>query len=395
MRKDMLAFVLAASSVGASVPCLAADDSAAEVPKPVSPEEIEALKRRIESERRSQAELLFDDHTESGDLNNRLDFRRYGFKVALRRDGTALLASVTRTPYATIQDLLTATATGVTIGAERRLQDSIESRVELGLTHFDGGATTLGGEAAVTVHPSEKLRYSAGLARTRVEESFLTAVGIRPVAGPFAGQRVGPVMENRLEASGSYRLPAQLDVYGEAAVGARTGSNVESNAFRRAGAGVGYNAIVGSEDRALSLLRLSVSVYYFGFDKDLFGYGGASLLDASYQPVPVPALGSDGLPTVAEPGVPGVGGYFSPSRFLSRLARVDLRGRPRPRLDYSVAFFLGRQSYTGIAPRLAAGASAEVVLRSGERVSLPVSWAWDNVGPYRQQTLQARLRAKF
>jgi len=203
------------------------------------------------------------------------------------------------------------------------------------------------------------------------------------------------VMENRLEAGASYRLPARFDLYGEAAVGTRTGSNVESNGFRRAGGGLGYNAVARAEDQAVSLVRLSASVYYFGYDKDLFGYGGASLLDAAYRPVPVAQLGSDGLPTLAAAGVPGVGGYFSPQRFLSALGRIDLRGRPSPRFDYTVALFLGRQTYTGIEPRLAAGASAEAALRANERFSVPVSWTWDNVGPYHQQTLQARLRARF
>lgn len=395
MKRTMLYFA-AALLVGAATSGLAGDDADdAGVSKPVSPAEIDALRRKIESQRQSQAELLFDDHGESGDLNSRLDYRRLGFRLALRRDATTLLAGAARTSHETPQDILTADGTDLMLGAEHALRGSLDAHVELDLTHFDGGATKLGGQLVVTGRPSEKVRYSAGLVRASVDESFLSAVGIRPVAGPFAGERVGPVMENRLEASGSYRFPAQLDAYGEAAIGSRDGSHIEPNGFRRAGLGVGYNAVVRDENRALSLLRTSIGVYYFGYDKDLFGYGGASLLDASYRPVPMEALGTDGLPTVAAPGVAGVGGYFSPAHFLSRVVRVDARGRPHPRVDYSAAFFLGRQSYTGIEPRLAAGAAAELVLHSGERLSLPVSWTWDNVGPYRQQTLQVRLRGKF
>src|SRR5262249_2261353 len=158
---------------------LPADDSGNEgAAPPVSPQDIEALRRRIESERRSQAELVFDDHRESGDLNSRLEYERYGFRLALRRDGPALLASATRTPYRTTQGLLAASGTNLTVGGERRVGDSVETHAELGVTHFDGGATSVGGQAAVTVRPSEKLRYSAGVARTNVEESFLSAVGI-------------------------------------------------------------------------------------------------------------------------------------------------------------------------------------------------------------------------
>jgi hypothetical protein len=362
---------------------------------PVSPQEVEELRRRIERERRSQAELFFDGHAESGDLNSRLGYQRYGLRATIRRGETTLLISALRTPYGTIGDVLSATATSVTAGARRRLSDTTEGTAELGLSHFETGTTTATALAAVTVRPWEKLRYSVALARLAVEESFLSAVGIRPAVGPFAGERVGPVMESRLDGSASYRLPEQFDVFAEAAVGRRAGANVPSNFFRRAGLGLGYNAIVRAEDQPVTLVRVSASVHYFGFDDDRFGYGGASLLDAAYQPLPVEGIGSDGLPTEPAPGVAGVGGYFSPRRFVSRVGRVQVRGRRWRRLDYDAALFLGTQDYTGTSTRLAVGASADLVLQASERLSFPVSWAWDNVGPYRQHTLVARLRARF
>jgi hypothetical protein len=73
------------------------------------------------------------------------------------------------------------------------------------------------------------------------------------------------------------------------------------------------------------------------------------------------------------------------------VGRVELRGRASPKLEYDVAVFLGRQSYTGVEPRAAAGIAASLKLRLGDRVSLPLSYVWDDYGPFAQQTLRARV----
>ena len=132
----------------------------------------------------------------------------------------------------------------------------------------------------------------------------------------------------------------------------------------------------------MSFLRVSASVFYFGFSDDRLGYGGASLLDRAYEPVPVDRLGSDRIPPVASDLGPAVGGYFSPRRFVSATGRIDARGRLAPSVDYNAYVFLGRQSYTGVEPRLAAGARGQLVLRLGERLSAPLTVAWEDFGPF-------------
>jgi hypothetical protein len=107
--------------------------------------------------------------------------------------------------------------------------------------------------------------------------------------------------------------------------------------------------------------------------------------------VPPEALGSDGIPPEPDPPHPGVGGYFSPERFTSLVGRVDVRGRASPKVNYNLSVFLGRQSYTGVEPRSAGGVAASLTVRLGEDVTLPLSYAWDNYGPFSQQTLKARL----
>lgn len=364
--------------------------------RPVSRREIEALRREISEETRSSLTLRFDVHEETGDLNNELGFLRFGARFDLKwRPSTTVSLGARRTPYRTQDDAFRSTGTEVTLGLRRRDSPRREWQVEGAVARFGGRDWSVTGLAAATFHPSEALRWSVGLERTNVEESLLSVAGLRPLRGPFAGARVGGVYDNRLASSASYRLPARFDVYGEAAVGSRAGSEVERNVFVKAGGGLGYAALARAEDRPLSFLRVSLAVDYFGFDEDRLGYGGASLLDARYRPVPPEALGSDGISPVPSEGNPGVGGYFSPQSFVSRGFRVEARGRPKPKIDYGASVFLGRQSFTGVSPRRTVGVAASVRLRLSESLSLPVAYAWDDVGPFAQQSLVARLVMLF
>jgi hypothetical protein len=372
-------------------PVFAADIPAPALQEPVTPKEVEDLKQQIERERRSQVEVFSEYRARSGDLNGQLDYFRYGARLNLKVGDTRLLLSASRTSYATTDSILTASGTNVTLGFLKPLSETAETRIEVGATRFTTSTTTVNALATLSVKPSERFRYSFAAARSNVEESLLAATGIRPVLGPFGGSLVGAVMENRLVASASYRLPAQFDVFGEAGLGNRQGEHVDSNGFRRGGGGVGYNPVARGEDASVSLLRVSASAYYFAFDDNRFGFGGASLLNTRGARVPLDELGSDGFPTSPVDGLPGVGGYFSPQSFVSGVGRLDLRGRPGPSLDYRIAIFVGVQSYTGSSNRAVEGLSGDFTVRLGERVSLPLSLSWDNVGPYHQFTVSLRL----
>src|SRR6266540_50227 len=359
--------------------------------KPVSQQELEDLRRQIAQEDRSSLELRFDGHAESGDVNHRLDFLRYGARFNLRRnEATSLSFGVRRTPYKTREGVLDAAATGVTLGGRRRSSARREWQGELSGTRFPD-IWSITGFGSLTIRPSEALRYSISVRRTNVEESMLAVAGLRPSFGPFAGHRVGAVHDNRVVVGASYRLPASFDVYGEGAVGSRSGANVDDNFFKQLGAGVGYNALARAEDSQLSLLRLGLSFDYFGFAEDRLGYGGASLVDIRGLPVSLERLGTDGISPEPAPGHPGVGGYFSPRRFVSGVARLEGRGRLAPSVDYQASVFVGRQSFTGVAGRRAAGVSAALTVRSGQRFSVPVTYTWDDFGPFVQQTLVARM----
>ena len=364
--------------------------------QPVTRQEIEDLKRQLVQETRSSLELQFDGRGETGDLNDELAFRRYGARVNLRLNPeTTFHLAVHRTPYRSGDGVLESSATGVTAGVRSRPSERREWGVDLSGTRFEDGEWSLTGLASLTLKPSESLRYTVSAQRSNVEESILSVAGLRPSRGPFAGDLVGAVRDNRLVAALAYRLPARMDLFAEAGVGSRSGSRVDGNLFTRAGAGLGFAAVARGEQSALSLLRLSASFDYFGFDEDRLGYGGASLVDRRGQRVPLELVGSDGISPLPSESNPGIGGYFSPSRFDSRVLRAEARGRASPSVDYAAAAFVGSQSFTGASRRRARGVSASVTFRFSERLSLPATYAWDDFGPFAQQSFLARLVILF
>jgi hypothetical protein len=391
-RSLALAAVLAAAVVPGARAQTKPGAPAGQEPKPVTPQEIEDLRRQIESETRSRLELLFDGHTETGGLNDKLSFPRFGARLDLKRGAsTTLRVTALHTRYRTEDSVVAETGTSLSLGATTRGSGRVDYEWEVGAVRFSTQRWDGTGLVRVTVRSSDKLRYSVGVSRSLVEESMLSAVGLHPVEGPFAGERVGAVTDNRLALGGSFRLPHQFDLVGEAALGVYTGSNVGSNFFKRAGGGPGWNAIARAPTEPVSLFRVGVWFEYFGFEENRLGYGGASLVDAQGRPVPLSRLGSDGIPPDPDPPHPGVGGYFSPERFTSVVGRLELKGRPSPRFDYDLAVFLGSQSYTGTERTGAGGVAAAFTARLGEKVALPVSYVWDNYGPFKQQTLKARL----
>ncbi len=396
MGRAILALVLVAAGAPLARGQQAPATPGTEEPKPVTPEEIARLRREIEHETRSSVELLFDEHGESGDVNNELSFLVSGVRLNVKRaSGTTFHLSARYTPYRMQEDVIEQYGLGFALGARSKRSERVEFQWELGGTRFSNDAWSVTGLFFVTVQANDKLRYTIGASRSSVEESMLSAAGLLPVEGPFAGERVGTVTDNRATVSLSWQLPAQLDVVGEVALGARTGSQVGTNAFGRAGGGPGWNAVARSPEKRVSLLRLGAWLEYFAFDVDRLGYGGVSLINSEGQPVPPAELGSDGISPVPSPTNPGVGGYFSPSHFFGALVRLEMRGRPSTWLEYSLSGSLGTQSFTGADGSQAAGLAASLILNRGGRFSLPLAFHWDNYGPFTQHLFEARLVILF
>jgi cellulose synthase operon protein C len=358
--------------------------------RPVTSREVEQLRQDILDDTRSSVEGIFEYHTETGDLNNRLDFWRAGGAVNYRaQPGLVLYLRGTQTNYMGDADYLREHGTNLTAGVRKSISDDATVKFEAGATRFSTASTTLNALGSFEVNSAGGTSLAVTGSRSNVEETLLSSTGVRPTVGPFAGQLVGRVVDNRFVAAVRHRVLPKLDVFGEGGAGVRTGSNVESNTYRLAGGGVGYNIVSEPDDRPLSLLRASYSLDYFGFDKNQFGFGGASFVDRRGRTLPETLIGSDGLSTI------GLGGYFSPQRYISNLGRVEVRGRYNRALDYRLTGFAGTQSYTGSQLRAATGLSASLGFRLNDRFSLPVTYLWDNVGPFNQQSVIFRLVARL
>jgi len=369
---------------------------ASNVQQPVTQQEIDRLKRLIDEDTRSSVEGIMDYHSKTGDLNNRLDFLRYGGRLNFKSgSSTALQLTGTRTDYLPISDVFIAQGTNLTLGVQTKASESITARFEGGITRFSTDTTSINALASFMYNASDQTHVYATASRNNVEDSLLSTAGVRPVLGPFAGQLVGRVMENRFVAGGSTRVPGGVDVFGQGGFGNRAGSNVPSNFFKTFGGGAGYNVIARSDEEPLSLLRAAYELNYFGFDDNRFGFGGASLLNRGGLPIAPTRIGSDAIsPDPAVAGA-GVGGYFSPQNFVSNLVRLEAKGGPSDGLNYRVSGFIGTQNYTGSPGLAAEGISATVNLKITDSISMPVTYFIDNFGPFTQQTLFARLAVKF
>ena len=400
LRNLLLAVVTGIFALSSTVvPLYAADGETTDgsqepsgIHRPVTSLELQELEREISRGTRSNIEVISDYRNRTGDLNNQLNYWRGGARLNYKwGPSTFLYIQGLETFYLTRDRVLDEQGTNLTAGIRRSLSDAVEVQFEGGATRFSTGATSVNGLGSVQYKtPGGSTIYVRG-SRTNVEESLLSAAGIRPVTGPFAGQLVGQVMDNRGVAGATYRLSSRFDLFGEGGLGARTGRNVESNFLREATGGAGFNVLANPIDSPFSMLRASYAFDYFGFDKDLFGFGGASLLDRFGRPVPLTNLGSDRISPVVAPGNAGVGGYFSPSWFVSNVGRVEMQGRPRPNIEYRVSGFAGAQDYAGSTSRVADGFWGSVTIRLSDHFSIPVTYLRDNVGPFVQQSFLVRL----
>lgn len=364
--------------------------------RPVTVEELERLRRQISEETRSNVELIGDYHTESGDLNNRLDFVRSGAKLNLKwKPGTLIYVSGVATHYMIQDDSFGGWGTNLTLGVSTALSDAVRVQLELGATYFTTDTTSINALGSLKFAPSDTWNLYLIGSRGNVEESLLSATGLRPTTGPFAGELVGRVMENKGVVGGVVKLPYKFDAFVEGGLGTREGANVDSNFFRQAKAGLGYDVVSGVDDKPLSFVRVSYLLNYFGFDEDRLGYGGASLLTRDGKPVHPELLGSDGISPTPRRGNPGVGGYFSPEYFVSNTGRVDVAGRVTPALRYRFSAFVGVQSYTDSSTGEVVGFSGTLDYTLTDRLSIPVTFLMDNAGPFTQGTLSVKLVIKL
>jgi hypothetical protein len=388
-------FIAAVMFVCLPISAVLAQQSAG-VQQPVTQQEIDRLKLQIDEDTRPSVEGIMDYHTETGDLNNRLDFLRYGGRWNIKSgSSTTFHITGTRTNYLPVSGLFNQQGINLTGGVQTRISEAVQANVEGGFTRFSTDTTSVNARGSLTYNASDQTHFYGTFTRSNVEESLLSTTGVRPVVGPFAGQLVGAVMENRFVGGGSARPWNNIDVFGEGGAGNRAGSNVPSNFFKTFGGGAGYSILSRTDEQAVTLLRAAYELNYFGFDDNRFGFGGASLTTRGGSLIVPARIGSDAIPP--EPVVgPRVGGYFSPQNFVSNVARIEVKGGWAKGVSYRMSGFVGLQNYTGSNGGLGAeGFSGTVNLTITDRISVPLTYFIDTFGPYTQQSLFAKVDFKF
>src|SRR5262249_36158239 len=149
--------VAVAAMIGCLPLSLAYAQESSGVQRPVTQQEVDRLKRQIDQDMRSSVEVITDYHTMTGDLNNRLDFMRYGGRLNLKAgSASAFQITGTRTDYLPILDGFKENGLNLTAGIETKPLESIEVHFEGGITHFSTDTTTINALAAFRYNPSEQ-----------------------------------------------------------------------------------------------------------------------------------------------------------------------------------------------------------------------------------------------
>src|SRR5688572_14158350 len=188
----------------------------------VSQRDIDLLRRRIEDEGRSNIEIISQYRTETGDLNNRLDYLRYGVRANfVWRPGSALYIGATQTPYRTTAGFLTEWGTNLTGGFRGQASENVTVNAELGITQFSTDTATINGLASIQARVSEQWSAGVTVSRSNVEETLMSAAGIQPATGPFAGELVGRVMDNRFSVDVRHQPIPKLELFGKGGFGRR------------------------------------------------------------------------------------------------------------------------------------------------------------------------------
>ena len=362
------------------------------ITRPVGSLEIEQLRRDIADQSGSSVELIGDYHTESGDLNNRLDYWRAGARLNyVWQAGTTFYLSGVRTGYRTLEDVFDGSGLNFTAGIKAAFTESVDGRFEVGATRFNTDTSTVNALASVNFRLSDAASMFFSGSRSNVEESLLSTTGLRPATGPFAGRLVGRVMDNRIGGGLLYKLPYNFDLSGEGNVGMRDGSNIDNNHFRYASGSLFHSALSDGQDDPVNSFRLGYQFQYLDFDVNRLGYGGASLTGPNGRPLPPSLIGAGGVSPEPGPNRAGVGGYFSPQDFMSHTGRAELEGRPSSWLRFRASGFAGTQEYQGSPMKAVYGFTGTLEWILSDRFSIPVTFMRDNYGPFTQQTLWVRL----
>ena len=319
---------------------------------------------RAEQELDPRLDLGLDLGTESGDpetskvqtvaLPLRFTFHPGGHDLAVALIG--YFASYHNDPGSTSD-------VAIGVGLETPLGTGTQLTGDLVLHDFEEAGSDWSGELGARFRPSGEWTLRVGARRGMLDSSRLSLGG-----EVIDGTLYGPVFANELFGAVAF-APGAWDFWARLAVAGVEGAAVRDNDRNSVFAGFGRTWRTGR-----MTLRPGYSLTYLGHDLDLGGFPPAD-------------LGGNGV------DAPGVGGYFSPFRFLNQMIRLDwgltLTGGGR----FSAGAAVGRQYVDDAlsggygAADTSAEAYADLSLPLADRVTLQARLSYQDVAAAFDRTI--------
>lgn len=368
-------------------------------------ENAKTLRAEIKMQIRPALEPFFDLYHMSGNANAGKYFKMGGNGYYYIRPNIRLTGNASTVEYRNVTDLLGTRGTIVMGGAEGKLTDHLGFQGSAGYEFFDNyyADSIILARALLKWYPNDVVTWTGGYIRSLDEiDSYMSAAGVVPTTGPFAGQLVGRIIDNKFVSDFAFKLPYKFYAYGGFRLGYKYGSNSPPNTYSEIPAGFGKVFYSGKETNAINQILLGYDCYYTAYGVDRSGFGGANLL---YSPV-----GSDGQNPEPTPGAAGVGGYFSPTFFLANKFPITIKGSfKETKLKYAISAFWGLQTIQGQIGLLGLsnltpgtivsyqyfGYSAGLRYNEKGRVSLALDYIFNNYMTVAQHLFKVSLLFRF
>ncbi len=243
---------------------------------------------------RPTLEFAADGGTESGDADSkvRTSMVPITFRFHPAGSDTEISLSGSVSQYRNAAGLSRDTAVGA--GVDTPIGNRVRLEGSVAVHEFDRAPRVVTGRARARMAPHDRLEFQIGAAREQLYASRLSLGG-----ESYAGVSYGPSIVDEVLVGATARPARGWDAWIQATAGRIRGANIVPNTRREAFGGVGRSFRAGG-----ATLRPGYAVSWMAYDRDLEGY-------------PSTDLGGDGLTRR------GVGGYFSPRRFLNQMVRLD------------------------------------------------------------------------
>lgn len=184
--------------------------------------------------------------------------------------------------------------TSIGAGVDTPLGNHVRLSIEAAGHEFDRGRREITGRAQVRFAPNDRFDVRVGAARDQLSSSRLSLGGEE-----IGGIHYGPSFADEAFVGVTVQPGRAWDLWAQGTRGRIRGVNIDRNDRQEAFAGVGRTFRLGD-----TTIRPGYAMTWMSYDLDLSGF-------------PSTDLGGNGVTT------PGVGGYFSPFRFLNQMVRLD------------------------------------------------------------------------